>query len=504
VTGGLFGPSASPHIHAMYVACDIAPPTDTRAHKAAFDAARIAYWDDHARHSDSRCRALPYYKRRLAALYRQMVVPGQSVLELGCGHGTLLAQVAPRYGLGIDFSSAMIDRARHTYGSLTFECADAHAFRARQTFDYILISDLINDVWDVQQIFETAAAHSHSGTRVIINYLRPFWTFCQQLATATHLTGPRPPLTIRWLAFVDVSNMLTIAGLETIRHSSEIMCPIEAFGVEQVLNRYLVKTGAFKWLACTTFVIARPRAKRYYSHPTVSIIVPARNEAGNIKSIFDRVPPLGTSRELIFVEGHSRDGTYERIAEEIANHPQHRARLFRQSGEGKGDAVRLGCSKATGELLMLLDADLTVAPEELTRFYQCWLMGFGELINGVRLLYPTTTQAMRLLNRLGNIVFSQLLSVVLQQRVHDGLCGTKVLTRDNYQRITASMPWSAGVDPFGDFDILLGAAKYGLKLIDLPVRYSERTYGTTNIHRWRDGWALFRMLVMASRHLMFI
>jgi glycosyltransferase involved in cell wall biosynthesis len=213
---------------------------------------------------------------------------------------------------------------------------------------------------------------------------------------------------------------------------------------------------------------------------------------------------MGSHTEIIFVEGHSKDDTFATIELAIQNHPEWDARLFRQTGKGKADAVRVGFDKAKGEILMILDADLTVRPEELPRFYQALVNGKGEFINGVRLIYPMQEQAMRFLNLLGNKFFSLAFSWLLGQPIKDTLCGTKILRKSHYERIAANRAYFGEFDPFGDYDLIFGAAKQNLKIIDMPIRYQDRTYGSTNIDRWRHGLLLFRMLAIAAIRLKFI
>ena len=236
----------------------------------------------------------------------------------------------------------------------------------------------------------------------------------------------------------------------------------------------------------------------------MSVIVPTRNEAGNIAQIFARAPEMGRGTELIFVEGHSQDNTYEVISQAITDHPERRCRLLQQTGVGKGDAVRLGFERANGDILMILDADLTVPPEDLPRFYEALRSGKGELVNGVRLVYPMEKQAMRFLNLLGNKFFSLAFSWLLGQPVKDTLCGTKALWKVDYAQIAANRTYFGDFDPFGDFDLLFGAAKLNLKLVDIPIRYRERTYGTTNIQRWRHGWLLLQMVLFACKRIKFV
>ena len=236
----------------------------------------------------------------------------------------------------------------------------------------------------------------------------------------------------------------------------------------------------------------------------MSVVVAARNEAGNIAQIFDRVPDMGAGTELIFVEGNSSDDTWGAIEREIARRPAVNAHLFKQPGKGKGDAVRTGFREATGDVLMILDADMTVPPEDLPRFYEAWRSGKGEFVNGVRLVYPMEDRAMRFFNHVGNKFFSLAFTWLLSQSIKDTLCGTKVLSKRSYETIAANRGYFGEIDPFGDFDLIFGAAKYNLKIVDLPVRYGERTYGETNIQRWSHGMLLLRMVVKAMRKIKFV
>ena len=284
----------------------------------------------------------------------------------------------------------------------------------------------------------------------------------------------------------------------------EILFPAPVPGLRQLADRYLVKLWPIRYLALTNFVLARPAPRPSVTQPRVSVIVPARNEAGNIPAILRRVPQMGAGTELVLVEGHSRDRTYEVIGEEIAAHPELDCKVYRQEGSGKGEAVRLGFAKATGDVLMILDADLTVRPEDLPRFLEALTSGYGEFVNGVRLVYPMEDEAMRFFNFLGNKFFSLAFSWLLGQPIKDTLCGTKVLRRSAYERIASKRSYFGDFDPFGDFDLIFGAAKLGLKIVDLPVRYQARTYGETNIQRWRHGLLLLRMVAFAARRIKFV
>jgi SAM-dependent methyltransferase len=472
----------------------------------SFDAAgrdyqqtRIAHWDALARRRDTWHGQGGWYHRRLQEIFRFVVGPNQRVLEIGCGAGGLLSALQPAKGVGVDFSAESIQRGRASHPELEFIHADAHdLFAVKGPFDFIILSDTINDLWDVQRVFEQVRPLCTSRTRLVINFYSHLWE--PTLALLQRLGLASPTLDQNWLTREDVSGMLHLAGFEAIRFSKEVLWPLPLGGFA---DRFLVRFWPFSELALANFVIARP-APEPVSPPKVSVIVPARNESGNVKAIFERTPQMGRETELVFVEGHSSDDTYAAIEREMAAHPRVQSMLFRQTGIGKGDAVRLGYAKATGDVLMILDADLTVPPEDLPRFYEALVSGKGEFINGVRLVYPMEKEAMRGLNFLGNKFFSLAFSWMLGQPVKDTLCGTKVLWRADYEQIAANRAYFGDFDPFGDFDLIFGAAKLNLKIVDLPIRYRERTYGSTNISRWKHGLLLFRMVAFAARRIKFV
>jgi SAM-dependent methyltransferase len=478
------------------------PVHDTAA--VDYRRARTAHWDELARRSEPR---LPgnYYHDRLAEIYSHVISPGQRVLEIGCGEGDLLAAMKPAAGVGVDFSSEMIARARKKYPDLKFVLADAHELALDEQFDVIILSDLVNDLWDVQAVLEKVRPLCHPRTRVVLNAFSKVWE--KPLNVARRMGLARPVLDQNWLAVEDMENLLHLAAFERVRNWQEFLFPFRLPLVASLFNKFLVRLWPFKYFALTNVIVARPEPAAIPGQapePIVSVIVAARNEAGNIESIFARVPEMGAGTELIFVEGNSTDDTYATIEREIARHPERRAKLFKQPGKGKGDAVRLGFAEASGGVLMILDADLTVPPEDLPRFYAALRERKGEFINGVRLVYPMEARSMQFLNFVANKLFGLAFSWLLGQPVRDTLCGTKVLSRADYELVSRNRAYFGDFDPFGDFDLLFGAAKLNLKIVDLPVRYRERTYGSTNISRFRHGLLLLRMTMFAATRIKFV
>lgn len=373
------------------------------------------------------------------------------------------------------------------------------------TPDYWLLNGTIHYERDVQAFLGALAARVGPDDRVLLVYYNSVWQPLLRLANAFGLRVKAPEQ--NWISHSDVENFLLLSGFEPVRRDARMLCPLPIPGVDWLLNTVLAPLPVFRWFAMVNVLVARPRpaldAKS--ARPSVSIVVPARNESGNIPEILRRCPQMGPDDELIFVEGHSTDDTWDRIQREsVAYRGPLRVVTARQEGKGKGDAVRKGFSVARNEILMILDADLTVPPEDLPKFYDAIRLGHGDFISGSRLVYPLEERAMRFFNILGNKFFAAAFSYVLGQRIKDTLCGTKVMRRADYLRLASHRRFFGEFDPFGDFDLLFGSARLGLKIVEVPIRYRERTYGTTNIERWKHGAILFGMLTLAARKFRFL
>ncbi len=437
----------------------------------------------------------------LAHYYNFIVPPDATVLEVGCGAGHLLAELHCRRVVGIDISQQQIEEARRRIPNGEFHIQSGEQLALPgERFDYIIVSDTLNLVADVQQVFHRLQTVAHHRTRLVLNFHSALWRPIFYAATRLGLKAMQPQSS--WLAKSDVINLLNLAQWEVIKTQSRILLPLGG-PFAGLINRYLAPL--VEWSCLTVFCIARPR--RSAPEPvacSVSVIIPARNESGNIQSAVDRMPAMGTSTELIFVEGHSRDNTWQEIRRVASNFPERKIKILQQTGKGKGNAVREGFAIATGDILMILDADLTMPPEELPKYYDVIASGTAEFANGVRLVYPMQEQAMRFLNLCANKLFSIVFTWLLSQPVKDTLCGTKVLRRVDYQMIAANRVYFGDFDPFGDFDLLFGADKLSLKIADVPIRYVDRAYGQTNIERWKHGLLLLRMVFFAAKKLKFV
>jgi SAM-dependent methyltransferase len=454
------------------------------------------FFDEFVAEADSWTRRNRHYHRLVESIYHFHVPPGARVLEIGSGTGDLLAALKPSVGVGIDVSPRMVDEARRRHPDLSFSATAGEAFESGETFDYIVLSDLVPYAHDLLEIFRRLREVSHQRTRVILNAHSQAWRPALRLAERLRLKPAKPMR--NWVAPEDVAGLLHLAGFEVVTTTRRILMPKRIPLIEPFLNRVVANIWPFSYLCLTYWLVARPTAQQLAGGaPTVTVVCPCRNEQGHIGAIVSRLPQLGSATELIFVEGGSSDDTRGEIERHLDARDDIDIRVIEQQGKGKGDAVRAGFAAARNDVLVILDGDVSVAPEDLTKFVEALAEGRGEFINGSRLVYDVEPGAMRFLNLLGNKLFGRLLAYALGQHVKDTLCGTKVLLRSDYERIAAGRAFFGEFDPFGDFDLLLGAGRLGLRIVDLPIRYQARTYGSTNINRFRDGWLLFRMTAFA-------
>ena len=470
------------------------------------------FYEDNDEGLERARQARHYFYGYLTRAVQTRVTPGQRILEIGCASGHLLAALRPSQGVGIDLSEPAVRRARqvHQGAALQFFQGDGSDPRLLEAiggpFDVVLLVNVVTELADVQRTFEALQAVCHARTRLVIYSYSRVWQPILRLAEALGVKYEPPP--DAWLPPEEIRNMLALADYEIVRKDYQVLFPVGVPILSNVVNRYVGHLPGIEWLSLMNGIIARLSPNRFPgarpARPSTSVIIPCRNEAGHIRPLVDRLPALGPNSEFIFVEGHSTDDTNAVIRDVVSAHPERPFRLLSQPGRGKGDAVRTGFTHARGDIVLILDSDMGVAPEDIPKFVDALVRGKGEFVNGSRMVYPMEARAMRFLNVVANKLFALLFSWLLGQQVRDTLCGTKALWRDDYERIAATRRYFGDFDPFGDFDLLFGASRLNLRIVDVAVRYRERQYGTTNISRFRHGWLLVRMSAFAAQKLKFV
>jgi SAM-dependent methyltransferase len=441
-----------------------------------------------------------YYYEDQERYFRFLIPEGRSVLELGCGTGELLASLKPARGVGIDFSPKMVTIARKAFPELEFREADIEELEGwGETFDFVIMADVLGHLQDIEEGLRRVKPFCRADTRIIISYYNFLW---EPLLKLGEVIGQKMPLHHQnWLSSEDISNLLYLTEYQVVKTESRLFIPKRIPLLSRFINRYIAPLPGIRRISLCRYIVARPAGMRGEKELTTTVLVPCRNEEGNVEAAVQRIPPFGAHQEIIFVEGGSTDNTPREIERVMEAYPEKDIKFLIQEGKGKGDAVRKGFAAANGEVLMILDGDLTMPPEDLPKYYRAIRDDLGEFINGCRLIYPMEKEAMRFLNLMGNKFFSLLFTWILNQRLKDTLCGTKVLYKRDYEKIQTDRSYFGDFDPFGDFDLLFGAAKQNLKIVEVPIRYRERTYGRTNISRFRHGWLLLKMTLFAFRKI---
>lgn len=364
----------------------------------------------------------------------------------------------------------------------------------------ILLNGTANHHHDIQGLLARLLPSLSRTSRLIMVLYNPYLGWLYRLANRLGLRSGEVPTT--FITEVDLENIARLSGYSIVRRRMAVHCPWRLLGLGNLVNRVAPSLPLMRWLGLVYVTVLKPAVPAPAAPPSLSVVIPARNERGNIENAVKRMPDLGCDLEVIFVEGHSDDGTWDeilRVKELYGGRLDIKA--FRQTGKGKRDAVALGFKKARGELLTILDADLTMPPELLHRFYDAYRAGIADFVNGSRLVYPMEGEAMRFLNRLGNTFFAKALSWVLDVRLGDSLCGTKLLAAHDYRRVLRWRERFGDFDPFGDFELLFPAAQLALGIVDVPIRYRNRTYGSTNISRFSHGFMLLKMTLVGLLHI---
>jgi Glycosyl transferase family 2/Methyltransferase domain len=433
-----------------------------------------------------------YYYKQVFQLLRFIIPPGKRVLQVGCLTPDFLHAVAPSFGVGIDLSPRQVELARQRFPHLKFQVHTNYNVGNFGTFDHVIITD-INDQADPIASLRALASVMNQQTRVIVQNYNHLW---EPLLRLTERLGQKFPLPLQnWLSTSEVANILRLCDYEPLQVYRRVVVPKKIPVVSGLANSFVARLPGVERLNMICLTVARPLLRGLPKRDrSVSVVVPCRDEVGNVAAAVERIPDLGSHTEIIFCDDKSTDGTADEVRRLQNLYPERDIKLYDGPGISKALNVRAGFDHARGEILMILDADLTTMPEELPYFYDVIASGKAEFVNGSRFVFPMEGEAMRPLNIAGNRFFSAIFSFLLGQRITDTLCGTKALWHLHWPAIRAlAGSWGAD-DRWGDYDLLFGAAKLHLRLLDLPVHYQERVSGVTKMtRRFRNGLLMARM-----------
>lgn len=454
-------------------------------------------YNQEASKRDSWIKKNKYYYDYLTKNLRFIVEPGSRVLQIKCETGYFLNAVNPKYGLGVDSSKKMIDIAKDKYPSLNFEVGSLEEFIPREKFDYILLIHALGDIIDIQKSLQNLKHAMTPRTRLVVMSYSRLWQPIISLSEYVKFKIKQPIQ--NWLSMQDTENLLYLSGYEIVKHSKLVLVPVNIFFISRFFNEVVSRFPFIENFCLNYLIVAKVIVHQAnYKDHSISVIIPCKNEKGNIEGAVRRIPVMGRHTEIIFCDDKSNDGTAEEVLLMKQRYPDKDIKLFNGPGICKAKNIWVGFEKAQGDILMILDADLTVIPEELPLFFNAMVEGRGEFINGSRLVYPMNENSMKFFNVIGNKFFSLLFSYILDQKVKDTLCGTKVMWRKDYFRIKKFIGKWGTEDLWGDYDLLFGAAKINLKIIDLPIHYFDRVYGKTKMTKViKNGVRMLKISIAA-------
>lgn len=463
-------------------------------------AARSKRQAEYAGRREKFVRKNRYYHEQVFRLLRFIVEKNKKVLDIRCSSGLFLHAVEPSRGLGIDITPEMVEVARQNHPRLEFQCADPETFEMGEQFDYILF----NNVWDtvdVLAVLRRLRARCRPHTRLVVSIYNHLW---EPVVEAASKLGLRERyVEPNWLTDEDLRAFLDLAGFELLKTYHTVLFPKWIPLLSWFLNRFLAKLPGIRKLCLVKVFVARPvPVPMDPDQVNVSVIIPCRNERGNVAPAVTRIPHMGRHTEIIFCDDQSPDGTADEVRRVQKLNPHRAIRLEHGPAICKAENVWTGFRAATGDIFMILDGDLAVMPEELPYFFRAMVEGRAEFVNGSRLVYAMQNNAMKFTNLLGNKFFSTLFSFLLGQHIKDTLCGTKVIWRHDWERMQPLLGTWGVKDLWGDYELLFAASKLHLAIRDMPVHYQERLYGVTKMKRvFANGLRMLRLCWTAALRL---
>lgn len=436
-----------------------------------------------------------FYHKTISNLLQGMIPPGSTVLELGSGVGDLLASLKPSSGMGFNVAPALTVRALQKHPQLEFYTIDVDSVSLPRPFEpqYIVMTnmlDYVHDVWDMMDSLKPAI---REHTLLVISTNNPLWAPLLRLASKLGLRFPESPR--NFITNKDICSVLHLQGFDIVEEGLTLPVPKRIPIIGTLINAIVPEVPVLRFVSSLQYIAARPRIPR--PPLSCSVVIPCHNEADNIQECLRRVPNFGAWTEIVVVDDGSTDETCQRVKEMMATDSRVRLVVL-EKNQGKANAVRAGFQAANGDVLMILDADMAVTPEELAKFLTPLQEGTADFVNGTRLIYPMQGKAMRVANFLGNKGFCFLASKVIRQRVSDTLCGTKAFLKRDFVR----MPLG-GAERWGDFDLLFGAARLKLRILEIPVHYTERRARKSKMRVMIDGWYFLWACLSGWRNLRF-
>lgn len=431
-----------------------------------------------------------YYYTQIQRLLKFLIPPGKSILYFGCYREDVI--------YSLDASSSVVineevDERISKNKSVEFVHCKYHLYNPQQEYDYIILDTVIGKTENINLLLRNISSACSSHTRIIIHQENYLWRPLLNFAASFGLK--KQEKTQNWLSIKDVETYLETAGFESTRVYKKNIFPLKAGFLGPILNHFFSTIPVLDFLKLDQFIVGRFNKPftQLKSSSSLSICLTVKDEEHNIEPIVSSLPVLCENQEILFVEGNSTDNTAKEIERMKMLFPHKNIRLIKQPGKGQGDAIHTGFKEAKGEIIILYEGDGTSEPYDIQYFYEAIEAGRFEFIEGSRFVYPLSHKCMPLANKIGNVVFAKWFSFFLNQRTTDVLSGIKAIRKKDYEKIYNTWGFLGIPDPFGDFELLFGSARYGLKIGEIPIRYKPRVFGESKTSVFKHGWYLLKM-----------
>lgn len=358
-------------------------------------------------------------------------------------------------------------------------------------YDCIVLSDMFEVNDDILGLLKLLKKNLNNDGTILLTSITPIWDGVLSILEMLNLKNKSKKRS--YIHLNKLSAVLDTINFQITGKRTRQYFPFKLFYFGNIINNFLeIILYFFNFGIRSYFTIKEIEDTAEKDVLSKTIIVPAKNEEGNLNELINRIPYLGNNVEVIISCGISNDNTLG-MAKSLKS-DNFIIKVIEQTSKGKANAVWEACEQSSNDLIAILDADLSVDPEELSSFFELIETKKCDFVNGTRLIYSMEKGSMRFINNFGNRLFQYVVSKIIRLPLTDSLCGTKVFKKNLYEKIKK---WQSVVkikDPFGDFDLLFAAAYSSQKIVEYPIHYRARKYGTTQIRRFKDGFKLIKYL----------
>tara|TARA_B110000977_G_scaffold125183_1_gene160299 strand:+ start:1495 stop:2904 length:1410 start_codon:yes stop_codon:yes gene_type:complete len=345
-------------------------------------------------------------------------------------------------------------------------------------FDHIVIADIEHQKFITKNLIDLNEKIDNE-CRVIVLSKSIFWSTLINFYKKIKNIGPDKN---NFLPYSNLRKIFLNTNFEIVKNEKIIFFPFQFSLLTKFINQ-IFRFPVLNFFCMINLTVLKKVQKKNYQAEgkKISFIIPCKNEGGNIKFFYEKIINSTINAEFLFGNDNSSDNTLDEIKKLQQAIPNKEIKIYDGPGVCKSENVYKGINLASGEIILIYDADLTVSFDDLVNSINLLLKTDADFINCTRMIMPQQKNAMKFLNFYGNLFFAFLFSILFKQKITDTLCGTKIFFKKDWEQIKKyNNTWGAK-DLWGDFDLLLGAYKNNLKIVENPISYTDRKEDETKM-----------------------